>query len=186
MIATSKAAALKDNHQAAPESQCCLGTWSLEGFSPSDWFSSGLWYKTHQVDNRLSLWSDNYHPWLIYEWTENVMIVIMTPHHDPHLKMELQYLRLLLTGICWRCGGGGPGREGRSVGCWWESWSSWSCGPWLSSWWSRRDRRWRLLRWFNLIIIRLGQITCITLYDIIALIITGLWLIAGLERLIEI
>jgi len=55
----------------------------------------------------------------------------------------LVLIRLLLTGICWRCGGGGPGREGRSVGCW------------------------------------LGQITCITLYDIIALIITGLWLIAG-------
>ena len=30
-----------------------------------------------------------------------------------------------------------------------------------------------------IIIARLGQITCITLYDIIALIITGLWLIAG-------
>ena len=32
--------------------------------------------------------------------------------------IQMDCTRLLLTGICWRCGGGGPGREGRSVGCW--------------------------------------------------------------------
>lgn len=58
------------------------------------------------------------------------------------LTIGLVLIRLLLTGVCRKCGRE-QGREGRSVACW------------------------------------LGQVTCISIYDILALFVTALWLIAG-------